>query len=103
MSEHIPYFFTLLGAGTTLVIIGLSISMFWEWVKDQINMAIYSYKRKHRFDKSPTAECYCKDCVCYVGGEYPGCRLNNYKYVEDDFFCKKAEPRKHDPDKKKNK
>lgn len=77
--------------------------IFIEYLIDKYRMAIYTYKRKHRFDRKPTAKCYCKDCIYNSYSEYPGCGLNNHKYVEDDFFCKKAEPRKHDPDKKKHK
>ena len=103
MRECVKNGLAILGGGIILVTIGLSISIFWNWLRDQLSMAIYKYKRKHRFDRKPIAKCYCKDCIHNSYSAYPGCSLNNHKYVEDDFFCKKAEPRKHDPDKKKNK
>ena len=89
------------GAGFIVSVVICFIILFRDWLTDQIYIAKYNYKKKHRFDGPPTAKCYCKDCVSNTLGEYPGCTLNDHKYVEDDFFCKKAEPRKRDPEKKK--
>lgn len=88
-----------------VVTIGVSILMFGcmfiEYLIDKCRIAVYTYKRKHRFDKPPTAECYCKDCV----HRFPDDTCNRVRdiFVEDDFFCKDAVPYKHDPDKKKHK
>lgn len=91
----------LIGAGVILVFIILAWITFWEWIKDQISMAKYRHKWKHRFDKPPTAKCYCKDCDRYETNiEY--CNKFSH-YVGDNEFCSWANPRKHDPElKEKN-
>ena len=48
----------------------------------------YRYKEKHRYDKPPTAKCYCKDCIYHNNGicyEFINAR------TPDDFFCCTAE------------
>lgn len=65
-------------------------------IKDSIETYIkskkYEYKRKHRFDKAPTAQCYCKDCI-YSNYKTGKCiKQNNHSY--DAWFCADAEPRK---------
>ena len=55
----------------------------------------WNYKYRHRFDKPPTAKCYCKDCVwhgkhrnnkdeCGLAGEG--------RCTPDNGFCYEAEP-----------
>lgn len=48
---------------------------------------------KHRFDKPPTAECYCKDCRQH--GEDNQCFKFNGKRTADEWFCWDAEPKKN--------
>lgn len=48
------------------------------------------YEYKHRFDKPPTAECYCVDCW-YMDKEENKCRRYEM-YVAEDWFCKDADP-----------
>ena len=65
---------------------------------DWINGLVRDYRIKHRFDKSPTARCYCKDCVhhdpethqCYRFGE----TTDEYRCTADHWFCWEAVPRK---------
>jgi hypothetical protein len=55
------------------------------------------YIIKHRFDKSPTAKCFCRDCIhhddetkrCYRFGE----TTKEYRCTADYWFCWEAEPR----------
>lgn len=57
------------------------------------------HKQKHRFDKPPTAKCYCIDCV-HHNNETGRCwRLKNW-HTDDDWFCWDAEPRKTEEKKK---
>lgn len=57
-----------------------------------------NYRIKHRFDKPPTAKCYCIDCVshddetgrCYRFGQ----TTKEYRVTADNWFCWEAEPRK---------
>lgn len=47
-----------------------------------------------KFDISPTAKCYCKDCKNRFGKTCEELDI----WVTDDFFCKSAEPSNHNPD-----
>lgn len=74
-----------------LLIGGLYIA-FVEWIDD----LKYKYRIKHRFDKPPTAKCYCIDCKyhnnktnrCYRFGE----TTKEYRCTADNWFCWEAEP-----------
>lgn len=61
-----------------------------------IDLKIEEYKRqyriKHRFDKPPTAKCYCRDCNKWepeTGKCYDHC---NSRLMADNWFCYSAEP-----------
>jgi hypothetical protein len=55
------------------------------------------YRYKHRFDKPPTAKCYCIDCKshdnetgrCYRFGQ----TTKEYRATADNWFCWEATPR----------
>lgn len=57
------------------------------------------YKQKHRFDKSPTAKCYCVDCVYHNNETGRCCKFETW-YTSDNCFCWNAEPRKKEVKKK---
>ena len=61
-------------------------------IRQFIRERIWIYKYNHRFDKSPTAKCYCKDCSFY--GDFTNRRLcrKHKECFADDFFCKDADP-----------
>ena len=67
-------------------------------IHDCIKHFKWEYKYKHRFDKSPTAKCYCKDCKYYC--ENGDCMSHRYWKVNEAWFCWAAEPRKYDPEDK---
>lgn len=47
------------------------------------------YQYKHRFDKPPTAKCYCVDCIWYCN-----CICTKHGWsLADDYFCYNATPR----------
>ena len=82
-------FFTAVGA---VVIIVMIVSMIWGLVREFIRERIWIYRYNHRFDKPPTAKCYCKDCSFY--GDFAHtrlCRMHNRSFA-DDYFCKDADP-----------
>ena len=61
-------------------------------IKQFIEERIWIYKYNHRFDKLPTAKCYCKDCSLY--GDFTSrslCRKHKSHFSED-YFCKDADP-----------
>lgn len=62
-------------------------------VKNFIKVQIHKYKIKHRFDKSPTAKCYCIDCKNCQVEEYRGRWCYRFeRCVADNWFCWEAEP-----------
>ena len=78
----------------TIVVIG--IEGFWlltEALKDLLSTLKWKHTYKHRFDKPPTAKCYCIDCK-YHGriDDNTLCQLNDRHYPSD-WFCKDAKPK----------
>ena len=70
-------------------------------VMDIISNLKWQHKYKHRFDKPPTAKCYCKDCKYYiVDAAFNRCcrgHIEHWAIAENDF-CWLAEPLKEDPE-----
>ena len=86
-----------------IALITIPVAIIWvevnAWVKDKIVMLRWEYKRKHRFDKPPTAKCYCKDCIHYIG-KYKSCgygHIEGHFVVNDTDFCSNALPPKYEP------
>lgn len=86
-----------IGLATIGIVFLFCILLIWSCIRDYISDIRYRYKRKHRFDKPPTAKCYCKDCL-YFGIHTEYCAVTR-KYMSDSCFCSHAVPRKHDPEK----
>ena len=63
-----------------------------KWVQHKIDMRRRKYRYKHRFDKPPTAQCYCRDCKHWMYDRSCG-KLNGLHTV-DNCFCWAAEPTK---------
>lgn len=65
-------------------------------LRDAIRSLRWLYKYKHRFDKQPTAACYCKDCVHHgkknKDGANPCCIPGVSRWTPDNGFCYEAEP-----------
>ena len=88
----------LMGAIFSLVIVGFFVVGLVVTLKEWIDKLKYNYQIRHRFDKPPTAKCYCVDCrhrnnvtgQCYRFGE----TTKEYRCVAVDWFCWEAEPRK---------
>lgn len=89
-------FFEVLGMATACTIVFAIIFLACCCVKEGISQLKWRYKYKHRFDKPPTAKCYCVDCkyhsnkndVCYRFGE----TTKEYRCTADNWFCWEAEP-----------
>lgn len=69
----------------------------YEVIKEGISKVKWQYKYKHRFDKPPTAACYCKDCKKH-GTEQNRCYKFDGWYTADNWFCWDADPLERDPD-----
>ena len=59
--------------------------------KELIERKRYQYMIKHRFDKPPTAECYCIDCRLH--GEDNQCFKFEGWRTANEWFCWDAEPK----------
>ena len=89
--------FTAIGVAT-VVVFGFMLSVaIVDFILNEIHEAIWVYKYKHRFDKPPTAACYCIDCK-FHGDDVDLIRCTNRKDVildtADEWFCQAAEPKK---------
>jgi len=90
--------FALIGAIATIAIVGSIVMCAIVYLKECIDNLMRYYRIKHRFDKPPTAKCYCVDCNhhdketgrCWRFGETTG----EYRCTADNWFCWEAEPRK---------
>ena len=87
-------FFTAVGAVVIIVMIVAMIFAVICAIRQFIRERIWIYKYNHRFDKPPTAKCYCKDCSLY--GDFENHRLcrKHKSHFSEDYFCKDADPRK---------
>ena len=85
-------FFTTVGAVVIISMIAVMIFAVIYVIRQFIKERIWIYKYNHRFDKPPTAKCYCKDCSLY--GDFTSrslCRKHKSHFSED-YFCKDADP-----------
>lgn len=93
----------IIGMITVGGIIFLAFYMACESIKEKINEWKWECKYKHRFDKSPTAKCYCKDCFYYKpysnsrdSGRCGRGHIENWT-VCDNHFCWQSTPYKKEP------
>ena len=90
-SQH---FVTLIGYLTIIVIIIGVLILLVELGKFGLENLKRIYKYKHRFDKKPTAKCYCIDCKYhdnFIGSCFG---FDKNQHTADNWFCWKASPRK---------
>ena len=88
----------IIGAITSAAFIGCMLAFVRVCLEGFIDKAKRKYRYKHRFDKPPTAKCYCIDCRhhdnetgrCYRFGE----TTKEYRCTADNWFCWEADPRK---------
>ena len=91
------YVFAWIGfvcALATIYLLGLAL---YGALRTWIEQMITKYRIKHRFDKPPTAKCYCVDCTRHdneTGRCYRFEYASGYQCTADDWFCWDATPRK---------
>lgn len=96
MTNTFQDFLILIGVVTLLAVLGFSVVIAVEAIKE----AIYKFKRwwryKHRFDKPPTAKCYCIDCKWHNDESHRCYKFHEHtnRRTADNWFCSDAEPRK---------
>ena len=85
-------FFTAVGACVIITMIVVMIFAVIYAIRSFIRERIWIHKYNHRFDKPPTAKCYCKDCSFY-GDFEKRCLCRKHKsHFSEDYFCKDADP-----------
>lgn len=89
----------VVGAICIVVFAFLLLWMIAAGCKELIYKMIYRYKYKHRFDKPPTAKCYCKDCKWH-NVETNRCANVTWadRHTPDNGFCYEAKPKGRDDD-----
>ena len=82
---------TCLGVVAFVMIISFAIAILLEAIKCFTTDMKRKFVIRHRFDKQPTAKCYCVDCKYW--NEQDGCcsQLSGWR-TADSWFCWKAEP-----------
>lgn len=86
-------FLMIMGVIASFVLVLLVIMNVIYWLKTLIEKLTLKYKQKHRFDKPPTAKCYCVDCVYHNNETGLCCKFETWN-TADNWFCWNAEPRK---------
>ena len=91
----IDYIIQSVGIITIICIIAIIIFFIEDFVINAITNLKEEYKYKHRFDKLPTAKCYCIDCW-YYNTKNKKCNkyVNLNIYTDDNYFCSEATPRR---------
>lgn len=79
--------FAFVGMIGTLATLFMLFGMFIIFVLEKIKELKRKYQFKHRFDKPPTANCFCKDCIYHEKNNY--CGYVRQKTPEDGF-CQRA-------------
>ena len=78
---------TFIGGITTTISVGFVIIVLVDCVKELSQKLTLKHKQKHRFDKPPTAKCYCIDCSSY-DRETGKCYIFNCNTADDCFLSK---------------
>lgn len=89
--------FAIIGVWAIACIIFVLLYCFEQWAVGKLDDYRWKKKYKNRFNRSPTAECFCNDCIRYDRkGNY--CRFFEH-YTPDVGFCYRADPHLFDIDK----
>lgn len=85
--------FMVIGFLTTIVIIVFLVIALIAVIKDGIEHLRIKHIQNHRFDKPPTAKCYCRDCKRWNIRDGNGyCEKFKDWCTADSWFCWDAEP-----------
>ena len=102
--DFLVFILTIIGGVTILGFIIMIGMILWDFATDCIRTFKWRHKYKHRFDKTPTAQCYCKDCKYFrtwkINDETGRCGRGHIEHwtVADNYFCWQAEPLKSEPE-----
>lgn len=85
--------FALIGFSTLILVLICLVWCLTVSLLDWIDKRIYLYKCKRRFNKTPTAKCYCRDCKKHSVTSNRCYKFDGWN-TANDWFCWDAEPRK---------
>ena len=91
INEEFTLFLSIIGCIAIIVAIGVVLSLIVDFVNELIDEYKHQKRYKHRFDKPPTAKCYCKDCKKW-NPERGSCAKFKGWLTADSWFCWDAEP-----------
>lgn len=86
-------FLMIMGVIALFVLAALAVIFLKDGIGTLIDNLKLKYRQKHRFDKAPTAKCYCIDCVYHNNETGLCCKFETWN-TADNCFCWNAEPRK---------
>lgn len=94
MMEIIKQLLALIGAAVLVTCVTFVIAEIIDKVCERKRYKEWRERVAHRFDGSPTAECWCKDCYFFspYQGENFGKCIKLKDIVKDDNFCYWANP-----------
>ena len=94
--EYIEKMLMFIGAGVVGLMVVLAIIGLYHDIVEKIRDMKQAYKDKHRFDKPPTAECYCVSCRSWKRSNYDaeiGYCEQRGQSTSDVWFCWEAKKR----------
>lgn len=93
MSDELWTICGWLGIATIAGVACVILYSIYDALREVIRSWRWLYKYKHRFDKPPTAKCYCKDCKWHsVKDNKCGNVTWADRHTPDNGFCYEAEP-----------
>lgn len=87
-------FLMIMGVIALFVLAALAVIFLTDGIGILIENLKLKYRQKHRFDKAPTAKCYCIDCVYHNNETGLCCKFETWWNTADNWFCWNAEARK---------
>lgn len=97
MNDEFKNVLAILGDSATIVALGCLIIVAIYGISEKFEEMRYLHRIKHRFDKPPTAKCYCVDCDMHQ--ENGCCEKFEGWITADNWFCWSATPRDANSDK----
>lgn len=93
-TEALMVVFSWIGIGVVVCCAVMMIYCAFDVLRSVIRQWRWTYKYKHRFDKPPTAKCYCKECKWHSEKDNK-CRNATWadRRTPDNGFCYDAEPK----------
>lgn len=85
------YIFATIGLGASAAALILLSWVIIDAIREYIHGLKQEKRWKTRFNKTPTAKCYCIDC-CHFEKDTHRCTQGNNNHCYDAFFCEDAEP-----------